>query len=49
MKPQDVAMPEFRRLCIRANAIARSILFAICQPDYVDISEIIVRYTASFY
>ncbi|MEG4999107.1 hypothetical protein [Microcoleus sp. B4-D4] len=49
MKPQDVGMPEFRRLCIRAIAFARSILFAIGQPDCVDISEIIVRYTASPY
>jgi NADP-dependent 3-hydroxy acid dehydrogenase YdfG len=40
---------EFRRLCIPANAIARSILFAIAQPDDVDISEIIVRPTASPY
>lgn len=40
---------EFRRLCIPAEAIARSILFAIDQPDDVDISEIIVRPTASPY
>jgi NADP-dependent 3-hydroxy acid dehydrogenase YdfG len=40
---------EFRRLCIPANAIARSILFAIAQPDDVDISEIIIRPTASPY
>ncbi len=42
-------MQEFRRLCIPADAIARSILFAIAQPDDVDISEIIVRPTASPY
>ncbi|MEG3843591.1 SDR family oxidoreductase [Microcoleus sp. herbarium14] len=42
-------MQEFRRLCIPAEAIARSILFAIEQPDDVDISEIIVRPTASPY
>jgi NADP-dependent 3-hydroxy acid dehydrogenase YdfG len=42
-------MQEFRRLCIPAEAIARSILFAIDQPDDVDISEIIVRPTASPY
>jgi NADP-dependent 3-hydroxy acid dehydrogenase YdfG len=40
---------EFRRLCIPAEAIARSILFAIAQPDDVDISEMIVRPTASPY
>jgi NADP-dependent 3-hydroxy acid dehydrogenase YdfG len=42
-------MEEFRRIYIPANAIARSILFAIAQPDDVDISEIIVRPTASPY
>jgi NADP-dependent 3-hydroxy acid dehydrogenase YdfG len=42
-------MQEFRRIAIPASAIARSILFAIAQPDDVDISEIIVRPTASPY
>lgn len=42
-------MQEFRQLSIPAEAIARSILFAIAQPDEVDISEIIVRPTASPY
>ncbi|MBE9180139.1 SDR family oxidoreductase [Oculatella sp. LEGE 06141] len=42
-------MQEFRRLSIPAEAIARSILFAIEQPDDVDVSEIIVRPTASPY
>ncbi|MGL5059995.1 MAG: SDR family oxidoreductase, partial [Microcoleus sp.] len=42
-------MQEFRRIVIPAEAIARSILFAIAQPDDVDISEIIVRPTASPY
>jgi NADP-dependent 3-hydroxy acid dehydrogenase YdfG len=42
-------MQEFRKISIRAEAIARSILFAIEQPDDVDISEIIVRPTASPY
>lgn len=40
---------EFCKLCIPAEAIARSILFAISQPDDVDISEMIVRPTASPY
>jgi NADP-dependent 3-hydroxy acid dehydrogenase YdfG len=35
------------RLSIPASAIARAILFAIEQPDDVDVSEIIVRPTAS--
>jgi NADP-dependent 3-hydroxy acid dehydrogenase YdfG len=42
-------MQEFRQLSIPAEAIARSISFAIAQPDDVDISEIIVRPTASPY
>ena len=42
-------MPEFRRLSIPAEVMARSILLAITQPDDVNISEIIVRPTASPY
>ena len=42
-------MQEFRRIAIPAVAIARPILFAIDQPDDVDVSEIIVRPTASPY
>ena len=42
-------MQEFRKISIPASSIARSILFAIEQPDEVDISEIIVRPTASPY
>ena len=42
-------MEEFRQIFIPATAIARSILFAISQPNDVDISEIIVRPTASPY
>ena len=43
------AMQDFRRLAISPDAVARSIAFAIEQPDDVDISEIIVRPTASPY
>ncbi len=42
-------MQEYRKIAIPAGAIARAILFAIAQPDDVDISEIIVRPTASPY
>ncbi|MBW4430792.1 MAG: SDR family oxidoreductase [Pelatocladus maniniholoensis HA4357-MV3] len=42
-------MQEFRKIAIPAEAIARSIAFAIEQPDDVDVSEIIVRPTASPY
>lgn len=40
-------MQEYRKVFIPAEAIARAILFAIEQPDDVDVSEIIVRPTAS--
>ena len=43
------AMQDFRQLAIAPDAIARSIAFAIEQPDDVDVSEIIVRPTASPY
>jgi NADP-dependent 3-hydroxy acid dehydrogenase YdfG len=42
-------MKGFRRIAIPAAASARSIAFAIEQPDDVDVSEIIVRPTASAY
>lgn len=41
------AMAKFRTVAIDPDAIARAILFAIDQPDDVDVSEIIVRPTAS--
>ena len=44
-----LGMQEFRKIAIPAAAIARSIVFAIEQPDDVDVSEIIVRPTASPY
>ncbi len=43
------AMKDFRQIAIPADAIARAICFAIEQPDGVDVSEIIVRPTASPY
>ena len=43
------AMKEFRRVAMPPEAIARAIGFAIEQPDGVDVSEIIVRPTASAY
>lgn len=42
-------MKEFRKVAIGADAIARAILFAIEQPADVDVSEIVVRPTASPY
>jgi len=42
-------MRAFRKIVITPDAIARAILFAIEQPDDVDVSEMIVRPTASPY
>jgi NADP-dependent 3-hydroxy acid dehydrogenase YdfG len=42
-------MEDFRKIAIPAEAIARAIAFAIEQPNDVDVSEIIVRPTASPY
>jgi len=41
------AMKEFRRIAITPDAIARAIAYAVEQPDDVDVSEIVVRPTAS--
>ena len=43
------AMREFRKTAVKPEAIARTIAFAIEQPSDVDVSEIIVRPTASPY
>lgn len=48
----DVAREEmkaFRRVAMSADAIARALAYAIEQPDDVDVSEIVVRPTASPY
>lgn len=47
--PTREGMRSFRRIVITPDAIARAILFAIEQPDDVDVSEMIVRPTASPY
>ena len=41
------AMKAFRAITISPEAIANSILYAVSQPDDVDVSEIIIRPTAS--
>lgn len=43
----QAAMAEFRRIALPADAIARAIGYAIAQPPEVDVSEVIVRPTAS--
>ncbi|MGN6660204.1 MAG: SDR family oxidoreductase, partial [Achromobacter mucicolens] len=42
-----VAMQSFRRVALPPDAIARAIAYAIEQPDDVDVSEVVVRPTAS--
>jgi len=42
-------MREFRRIALPAQAVAQAIGYAIAQPENVDVSEIIVRPTASPY
>ena len=41
------AMKAFRRVALNADAVARALAYAIEQPDDVDVSEIVVRPTAS--
>ncbi|WP_046213519.1 SDR family oxidoreductase [Paenibacillus wulumuqiensis] len=41
------AMQEYRSVAIPASAIANAILYAIEQPDEVDVSEMIIRPAAS--
>jgi NADP-dependent 3-hydroxy acid dehydrogenase YdfG len=40
-------MRDFRKIAISADAVAAAIAYAIEQPQEVDVSEIIVRPTAS--
>lgn len=42
-------MRAFRRIALPPHAVAQAIGYAISQPDDVDVSEIIVRHTASPY
>lgn len=41
------AMASFRATMLKADAIARAIVYAVSQPAEVDVSEIVVRPTAS--
>lgn len=41
------ALTEYRKISLTPDAIARGILFALSQPDDVDVNEIIIRPTAS--
>ena len=42
-------MKAFRKVAISPDAIARAIAYAVEQPADVDVSELIVRPTASAY
>jgi NADP-dependent 3-hydroxy acid dehydrogenase YdfG len=42
-----VAMHDFRRIALTSDAIARAVAYAIEQPADVDVSELVVRPTAS--
>ena len=41
------ALQEFRKSALTPDEIARAVLYAVSQPDDVDVNEIIVRPTAS--
>ncbi|MEH1943338.1 MAG: SDR family oxidoreductase [Nostoc sp.] len=41
------ALKEFRKIALNPDAIARAVLYAVSQPDDVDVNEVIVRPTAS--
>lgn len=43
------AMKAFRKVALESDAIARALVYAIEQPDGVDVSEIVVRPTGSAY
>ena len=47
--PSREAMKAFRKVAITPDAIARAIAYAVEQPADVDVSELIVRPTASAY
>jgi NADP-dependent 3-hydroxy acid dehydrogenase YdfG len=41
------ALKEFRKIALTPDAIALAVLYAVSQPDDVDVNEVIVRPTAS--
>lgn len=40
-------LKEFRKIALEPSVVARAILFAVSQPEGVDVNEVIVRPTAS--
>ena len=43
------ALQEFRKISLTPDAIAKAVLYAVSQPDDVDVNEIIVRPTKSVF
>ncbi|ACK64582.1 short-chain dehydrogenase/reductase SDR [Rippkaea orientalis PCC 8801] len=43
----EEALKEFRKTALTPDAIARAVLYAVSQPDDVDVNEMVVRPTAS--
>ncbi|MBF2015143.1 MAG: SDR family oxidoreductase [Rivularia sp. T60_A2020_040] len=43
----EEALKELRKTALTSDAIARAVLYAVSQPDDVDVNEVIVRLTAS--
>ena len=43
----EEALKEFRKTALTPDAIARAVLYAVSQPDNVDVNEMIIRPTAS--
>lgn len=43
----EEALQEFRKISLAPDAIARAVLYAVTQPNDVDVNEMIVRPTAS--
>lgn len=41
------ALQEFRKTALTPDAIAKAVMYAVSQPDNVDVNEVIVRLTAS--
>jgi NADP-dependent 3-hydroxy acid dehydrogenase YdfG len=42
-------LKELRKTALSSEAIAKAVLYAVSQPEHIDINEIIVRPTASAY
>lgn len=43
--PPASAVRVYRAIALQPDAIARTVRFAIAQPEYVDVNEIVVRLT----